>query len=113
VLSNSARRQLLRVRLVDGAAVGMPEVVAQRPSGADDFVVAADGTVYTATHGVGLARLLPGAAMPQMIAASGVEGSTAVALTPDGLALYALGALRLPAGGHGDAVLARVPLTSA
>jgi hypothetical protein len=39
-----------------------------------------------------------------------VEGSTAVALTPDGRELYALGTGGLTSGGLGEAVLARLRL---
>jgi hypothetical protein len=46
--------------------------------------------------------------MPETMPAPGVEGSTAVALTPDGRALYALGTGGLTSGGRGEAVLARV-----
>jgi streptogramin lyase len=109
LLSNSATRQLLRVGL-DG---GTPTVVAPMTLGVDDFVVAPDGTVYAATHAEGLARLAPGAAAPVAIAAPGVEGSTAVALTPDGRALYALGTGGLASGGRGEAVLARVAIPTA
>ncbi len=109
LLSNSATRQLLRVGLDGGA----PVVVAEMNLGIDDFAVAADGTVYAATHAESLARLPPGAAAPMAMPAPGVEGSTAVALTPDGRALYALGTGGLAAGGKGEAVLARVPLPAA
>lgn len=109
LLSNSATRRLLRV----GPGGGTPVVVAEMRLGIDDFAVAADGTVYAATHAAGLARLLPGAAAPQPITAPGVEGSTAVALTPDGRALYALGTGGLASGGQGEAVLARVAIPPA
>lgn len=110
LVSNSATRQLLRVRLAGGAASGAPEVVAEMTGGVDDFAVAADGTVFAATHSTGLARLAPGATAPETIPAPGVEGSTAVALTPDGRALYALGTGGLTSGGRGEAVLARVAI---
>ncbi|MDO9501483.1 SMP-30/gluconolactonase/LRE family protein [Falsiroseomonas sp.] len=110
LVSNSATRQLLRVRLEGGAAAGVPEVVAQMTGGVDDFAVAPDGTVFAATHATGLARLSPGATAPETIPAPGVEGSTAVALTPDGRALYALGTGGLTSGGQGEAVLARIHL---
>lgn len=110
LLSNSAQRSLLRVRLSGIAAQGAPEVMARMTGGIDDFIVAADGTIYAATHAEGLARLTPGAATPTAIAAPGVEGSTAVALTPDGRGLYALGTGGLASGGRGEAVLARVAL---
>ncbi len=108
--SNSATRQLLRIRLAGGAASGAPEPIATMSGGVDDFAVADDGTVYAATHATGLARLAPGATTPETIPAPGVEGSTAVALTPDGRALYALGTGGLTSGGRGDAVLARIRL---
>jgi hypothetical protein len=108
LVSNSATRQLLRVRVVGGAASGPPESVAHMTGGVDDFDVATDGTVFAATHATGLARLAPGATTPETIPAPGVEGSTAVALTRDGRALYALGTGGLTSGGRGEAVLARV-----
>ncbi|MBU8540631.1 SMP-30/gluconolactonase/LRE family protein [Falsiroseomonas tokyonensis] len=80
LLSNSAQRSLLAVG-VDG---GTPTVLAPMTLGVDDFAVAPNGTIYAATHAVDLARLMPGASAPVAIAAPGVEGSTAVALTPDG-----------------------------
>lgn len=110
LLSNSAQRSLLRVGLAGTAARGAPVVLARMTSGVDDFVVAPDGTIYAATHAEGLARLAPGATTPTLIAAPGVEGSTAVALTPDGLGLYALGTGGLASGGRGEAVLARVAI---
>ncbi len=113
LLSNSAQRSLLRVRLAGTAAQGAPEPIAQMTGGVDDFVVAAGGTIYAATHAQGLARLAPGAATPTGIAAPGVEGSTAVALTPDGRGLYALGTGGLSSGGRGDAVLALVAIPPA
>ncbi len=110
LVSNSATRQLLRVRLAGGAAAGAPDILAQMTGGVDDFDVAPDGTVYAATHATGIARLAPGAATPETIAAPGVEGSTAVALAPDGRSLYALGTGGLTSGGRGKAVLARLTL---
>jgi hypothetical protein len=110
LLSNSAQRTLLRVRLAGMAAQGAPEQVAQMTGGIDDFVVAPDGTLFAATHAEGLARLASGASAPTIIAAPGVEGSTAVALTPDGRGLYALGTGGLAAGGRGEAVLALVAI---
>jgi hypothetical protein len=112
LLSNSAQRSLLRVRLAGSAAQGAPEQVAQMSTGIDDFVMASDGTVYGATHAEGLARLPPGAGTSTTIAAPGVEGSTAVVLTPDGRGLYALGTGGLSSGGRGEAVLARVAIPS-
>lgn len=108
LLSNSAQRRLLRVRLAGAAAAGAPEPLARMTTGVDDFAVAADGTIYAATHAEDLARLAPGAAEPSRIAAPGVEGSTAVALTPDGRGLYALGTGGVTSGGRGEAVLALV-----
>jgi sugar lactone lactonase YvrE len=110
LVSNSATRQLLRVRLAGSQPQGAPELLARMTGGVDDFAVARDGTIYAATHGVGLARLQAGAATPVEMAAPGVEGSTAVALTPDGRALYALGTGGLATGGRGEAVLARLEL---
>ncbi len=112
LLSNSAQRSLLRVRLSGTAAQGAPEPMAQMTGGIDDFAMAPDGTVYAATHAEGVARLASGAATPTTIAAPGVEGSTAVALTPDGRGLYALGTGGLASGGRGEAVLARVAIQS-
>jgi sugar lactone lactonase YvrE len=112
LLSNSATRQLLRLNLApDGiAASGDPVSVAAMRFGVDDFALAADGTVYAATHAQGLARLPPGADAPMLIPAPGLDGSTAVALTPDGRALLALGTGGLLEGGRGEAVLARLAL---
>lgn len=111
LLSNSAQRSLLRVRL--GGALGAPERVAEMTTGIDDFAVARDGTIYAATHAAGLARLAPRGTAPTAIAAPGVEGSTAVALTPDGRGLYALGTGGFSSGGRGEAVLARVAIPPA
>jgi hypothetical protein len=110
LLSNSAQRLLLRQALAGGAASGAPVLRARMTTGVDDFALAADGTVYAATHARGLARLAPGADVPAVIPAPGVEGSTAVALTPDGRALFALGTGGLLEGATGEAVLARIPL---
>lgn len=106
LVSNSARRSLLRVPL----AGGTPVLVAEMTGGVDDFAVASDGTIFAATHATGLARLSPGATTPEIIPAPGVEGSTAVALTPDGRGLYALGTGGLTSGGRGEAVLARIAI---
>jgi hypothetical protein len=108
LISNSATRRLLRLRLAGGAPSGAPEVIAEMTGGVDDFAIAGDGTVYAATHATGIARLAPGATTPETIPAPGVQGSTAVALTPDGRALYALGTGGLSSGGRGEAVLARL-----
>jgi len=113
LLSNSARRSLLRIRLAGITAQGVAEPIAQMTGGVDDFVVATNGTVFAATHAEGLARLAPGAGTPTVIAAPGVEGSTAVALTPDGRGLYALGTGGLSSGGRGEAVLALVAIPAA
>lgn len=110
LLSNSATRCLLRVALDGVAPAGAPAVIARMTLGVDDFAVAPDGTIFAATHAEGLARLAPGAVAPTAIAAPGVEGSTAVALTPDGRGLYALGTGGLSRGGTGEAVLARVAI---
>lgn len=53
--------------------------------------MARDGSIVAATHAEGLARLAPDATTPSPVTAPGVEGGTAVALTPDGHGLYALG----------------------
>lgn len=110
LLSNSAQRLLLRQSLAGGRAEGAPALVARMATGVDDFAVAPDGTVFAATHASGIARLAPGQDMPRVIAAPGVEGSTAVALLPDGSGLYALGTGGLFAGGKGEAVLARIAM---
>jgi hypothetical protein len=110
LLSNSARRRLLRLGLSGAAPSGVPELRAAIPTGIDDFAVAADGTVYAATHAEGIAVLPPGATTPRLVPAPGVEGSTAVALTPDARALYALGTGEVASGGRGDAVLARIAI---
>lgn len=108
LLSNSAQRLLLRVSLTGGA--GTLSQVAAMATGIDDFAIADGGAVYAATHAEGIALLRPGAAAAALLPAPGVEGSTAVALTPDGRALYALGTGGLFSGGKGEAVLARIPL---
>lgn len=108
--SNSATRQLLRIRLDGAAPAGAPEAIARMTGGVDDFAIAADGTVYAATHATGIARLARGAETPETIPAAGVEGSTAVALSSDERSLYALGTGGLTSGGRGEAVLARLSL---
>lgn len=110
MISNSAQRLLLRVALAGTEAAGAPAPVAQMTTGVDDFAVAPDGTIYAATHAHGLAALPPGADTPRAIPAPGLEGSTAVALTPDSRGLFALGTGGLFEGGRGEAVLARVAL---
>ncbi len=110
LLSNSGRRRLLRLGLSGTAPDGAPALHADMPTGVDDFVVTPDGAVYAATHAEGIAALAPGAAAPRLIPAPGVEGSTAVALTPDGRALYALGTGGVAGGGQGEAVLARIAI---
>lgn len=106
LVSNSARRSLLRVPLGGGT----PVLVAEMTGGVDDFAIAPDGTIFAATHATGLARLAPRATTPETIPAPGVEGSTAVALTPDGRGLYALGTGGVTSGGRGEAVLARITI---
>ncbi|MGK7870050.1 hypothetical protein [Falsiroseomonas sp. E2-1-a20] len=110
LLSNSAQRLLLRQAMAGDRPSGAPELRARMDTGVDDFAVAADGTIYAATHARGLARLAAGADAPVTLPAPGVEGSTAVALSPDGRALFALGTGGLLEGGQGEAVLARIPL---
>lgn len=110
LLSNSAQRLLLRQALAGERAEGAPQTVARMTTGVDDFVVAPNGAVFAATHATGIAMLAPGAATPSLIDAPGVEGSTAVALTPDQRGLYALGTGGVFAGGKGEAVLARITL---
>ncbi len=110
LLSNSAQRLMLRQALSGDRADGAPVLAARMGSGVDDFDVAPDGTIFAATHAEGIARLAPGESSPSVIAAPGVEGSTAVALTPDGRGLYALGTGGLFSGGKGEAVLARITL---
>jgi sugar lactone lactonase YvrE len=110
LLSNSATRQLLRLRLAGTMPQGAPETIARMTGGVDDFDIAADGTVYAATHAEGLSRLAPGAATPTAFPAPGFDGSTAVLLTPDRGGLYVLGNGGLFAGGRGEAALGRVPL---
>jgi len=110
LLSNSAQRSLLRLGLAGNAPEGAPALRASMTTGVDDFAVLADGSVVAATHAEGLAFLPAGEAAPRLIPAPGVEGSTAVALTPDGRAVYALGTGGLATGGRGEAVLARVAL---
>lgn len=112
LLSNSARRTLLRLRLAGAAPSGAPELRADMPFGVDDIAIAPDGTLYAATHAQGIARLPRGAATPTLIPAPGVEGSTAVALAPDARSLYALGTGGLLEGGRGEAVLARLRITA-
>ncbi len=113
ILSNSATRQLLRLRLAGTAPQGAPETMARMTGGVDDFDIAADGTIYAATHAEGLARLAPGASAPTTILAPGLEGSTALLLTPDRRALYVLGTGGLFGGGRGEAALGRVALPPA
>ncbi|WP_203070297.1 SMP-30/gluconolactonase/LRE family protein [Falsiroseomonas ponticola] len=110
ILSNSATRQLLRLRLAGTAPQGVPETMARMTGGVDDFDIAPDGTIYAATHAEGLARLPPGAATPVMFPAPGLDGSTAVLLAPGQPALYVLGTGGLSAGGRGEAALGRVAL---
>jgi len=110
LISNSARRSLLRVALdAGGNPAGVPALVAEMPTGIDDFDVAGDGTVYAATHRRGLA-VLPQGGTPRLIDAPGVEGSTAVLLSVDGTALFALGTGGMLEGLREEAVLARLPV---
>lgn len=110
LVSNSATRRLLRLPLdADGAPAGLPALVAEFP-GIDDFCVLPDGTIWAATHAEGVARLRSGAARPDVLPAPGLEGSTAVAPVPGGGALYVLGTGGLAAGGHGEAMLARLTI---
>jgi hypothetical protein len=110
LMSNSAQRLLLRQAIAGERAEGAPTLVARMGTGIDDFVIAPNGTVFAATHATGIAQLAPGAAAPGVIDAPGVEGSTAVAFTPDQRGLYALGTGGVFAGGKGEAVLARIIL---
>jgi hypothetical protein len=112
ILSNSATRQLLRLRLrLAGAAPqGAPETMARMNGGVDDFDIAPDGMIYAATHAEGLA---PGATTPTPIPAPGLDGSTALLLTPDRRALYVLGTGGLSGGGRGEGALGRVALPPA
>lgn len=117
LLSHSAGKQLLRLTLrTDGMApTGALSPVAEMSYGVDDFCLAPDGTIYAATHAQGLAAVTlaraPGtAAAVRLMPAPGLDGSTAVAMTPDGRGLYALGTGGLLEGGRGEAVLARLAL---
>jgi sugar lactone lactonase YvrE len=110
LLSNSAQRLLLSQAMAGDTPSGTPQLRARMTTGVDDFAVAADGTIYAATHARDLARLAAGSDAPSTVPAPGVEGSTAVALSPDGRALFALGTGGLLEGGRGEAVLARIPL---
>jgi hypothetical protein len=118
LLSNSASRQLQRLTLrPNGVAVqGEVSLHAAMPFGVDDFCLAADGTIYAATHARGLAalpppgRLLPSQPAARLIDVPGLEGSTAVAMAPNHRALYALATGGMLEGGQGAAVLARLPL---
>lgn len=117
LVTHSAARALLAIPFKGARAGGEPVRVAGFPGGVDDAAVAADGTIYAATHGApGLARLAPRAteAAP-MAAPESLDGATAVALAPDGRSLYALGTGGLAAAARagrapGEAVLARVSL---
>jgi len=107
LVSNSGQRVLLRLRLAEGRPAGEPTVLASFP-GIDDFAVAPDGTILAATHATGIARLRPGAAAPELLAAPGLEGSTALLLEGGAALVLATGGLL--EGGRGEAWLARLPL---
>ena len=51
LVSNSATRQLLRVRLAGSQPQGAPELLARMTGGVDDFAVARDGTIYATRTG--------------------------------------------------------------
>lgn len=113
LLSNSANRQLTRVTIGrTGAAAWSPQSVAEFP-GIDDFWVMPDGVISAATYGPVVARLRPGAVVPEMFPAPGLEGNTALAPAPGGEGLYVLGTGGLGRGrprrsDSGAAALARM-----
>ncbi len=110
LLSHSASRRMFRLALEGLTPRGEITLLAEMPHGVDDFCLAPDGTIYAATHSHGLARLAPGAAAPTQLAAPGLEGNTAVALTPDDRGIYVLGTGGMLEGGQGEAALGRVTL---
>lgn len=110
LLSHSADRRIFRLALSGVVPQGEIALLAEMPFGVDDFCLAADGTLYAATHGQGLARLSPGGTIPTRLPAPGLDGNTAVAMTPNGQGLYVLGTGGMLEGGQGEAMLARVAL---
>ncbi len=110
LISNSQRGALLRVALGDDLRPAGPVETIAEPGAIDDFAVAADGAIYLATHRAMLLRIAPGDNAVSTVLPEGADGSTAVALTPDGAALYALTTGGLIEGGGAEAKLLRVAL---
>lgn len=109
LISNSFRGAVYRVALgADNGPDGALTLVGE-PGAVDDFAVAPDGSIYLATHRNTLLRLGSDGAVTTVLP-EGADGSTAVALTPDGDALYALTTGALFEGGREQAKLLRVPL---
>jgi sugar lactone lactonase YvrE len=114
--SNTARQQLLRIPMADGAA-GVPEVLRSQVA-LDDFAFDDQGTLYAATHVYNsLVRITPQGRISVIAGiAQGMAGSTAVAAVPvpgQGLRLYAVtnGGLSLPPpGGLQPARIVRVDI---
>jgi hypothetical protein len=109
LLSNSARRALLRVPFQDNAPTGPVALLRDGLPGIDDFWVMPDGTIHAATHAATILTIAPDGAM-RSTAVPLAAGNTAVAPSRDGAWLYVLGTGGMLEGGTGDAVLGRVPL---
>jgi len=108
-VSNSVRGALYRVAIdADLRPSGALTLVGE-PGAIDDFAVAEDGAIYLATHQNRLLRLDQDGAVT-VVLPEGADGSTAVAFTPDGDALYALTTGGLFEGGREEAKLLRVAL---
>jgi sugar lactone lactonase YvrE len=116
--SNTARQQLLRIPVVDGAA-GTPEVLLSQV-GIDDFAFDAQGNLYGATHVYNSVVRITREGRTSVVAglAEGMAGSTAVAVVPlagHGERLYVVtnGGMSLaPAGGLQPARVVRVEIAA-
>lgn len=109
LLSNSARRSLLRVPFQDSAPPGPIALLRDDLPGIDDFWVMPDGTIHVATHGRTIVTIVPDGALRTTEVPS-AAGNTAVAPSRDGAWLYVLGTGGLLEGQRDEAVLGRVPL---
>lgn len=109
LISNSFRGAVYRVGLGDDLAPEGTLALVGEPGAIDDFVVAPDGAIYLATHRDTLLRVGADGAVTTVLP-QGADGSTAVAFTPAGDALYALTTGGLTEGGREEAKLLRVGL---
>jgi hypothetical protein len=112
VITSSIASSVFRLPVSADEKPAGPLTLWAKTPGADDLAVAADGSIYLATHAKSVVRVSPEGKVTTVLDQD-VDGCTSVALSSDGRSLYVLGTGGLMEGEKKEATLVRMATAGA